>query len=113
MKKGFLSEYFVGVVAKRLSGVESNPGQSNQHEFNGVVPLKNLLGVEKLADCPARFIWLGEENEGVSEDSSVTWYDSRENHPTRSEYRLYFKSNSIMELASNWRSSNCCQETVW
>lgn len=98
MKKGFLSEYFDGVVAKRLSGVESNPGQSNQHEFNGVKPLKNLLGNEKLVNCPARFIWLGEENEGVSENSSVTWYDSRENHPTRSEYRLYFKSNSVMEL---------------
>lgn len=100
MKKGFLSEYFDGVVVKRISGVESNPGQSNQHEFNGVKPLKKLLGEEKLADCPARFVWLGEENEGISEDSSVTWYDSRENHPTRSEYRLYFKSNSIMELAS-------------
>lgn len=99
MKKGFLSEYFDGVVAKRLSGVESNPGQSNQHEFNGVKALKKLLGDAKLTDCPARFVWLGEENEGVSEDSSVTWYDSRENHPTRSEYRLYFKSNSIIELA--------------
>jgi len=99
MKNGFLSEYFDGVVAKRLSGVESNPGQSNQHEFNGVKPLKKLLGQEKLTDCPARFVWLGEENEGISEDSSVTWYDSRENHPTRSEFRLYFKSNSVMDLA--------------
>ncbi|MFK5913619.1 MAG: type II restriction endonuclease [Woeseiaceae bacterium] len=100
MKKGFLSEYFDGVVAKRLSGVESNPAQSHQHEFNGVKQLKQLLGEEKLSDCPARFIWLGEENEGVSEDSTVTWYDSRKNHPTRSEFRLYFKSNPVMELAS-------------
>ena len=100
MKKGFLSEYFDGVVAKRLSGVESNPDQSNQHEFNGVNPLKKLLGTERLTDCPSRFIWLGEENEGVSEDCSVTWYDSRESHPTRSEFRLYFKSNPVMELAS-------------
>ncbi len=100
MKKGFLSEYFDGVVAKRLSGVESDSGQSNQHEFNGVKPLKKLLGEEKLADCPARFVWLGEENEGLSEDSSVTWYDSRESHPSRSEFRLYFRSNPVMELAS-------------
>ncbi len=100
MKKGFLSEYFDGVVAKRLSGVESDPGQSNQHEFNGVKPLKKLLGNEKLADCPARFIWLGEENEGLSEDSTVTWYDSRESHPARSEFRLYFRSNSVMGLAA-------------
>ena len=99
MNKGFLSNYFDGVVAKRLSGVESNPNQSHQHEFNGVKPLKKLLGQEKLKDCPAMFIWLGEENEGVSEDSTVTWYDSREKHPTRSEYRLYFRSNPVMELA--------------
>lgn len=44
MKKGFLSEYFEGVVAKRLSAVEANPGKSNQHEFNGVMALKQLLG---------------------------------------------------------------------
>lgn len=100
MKKGFLSEYFDGVVAKRLSGVESNPDQSHQHEFNGVKPLKKLLGEVKLKDCPTKFIWLGEENEGVSDDSTVTWYDSRENHATRSEYRLYFRSNPVMELAS-------------
>jgi hypothetical protein len=100
MKKGFLSECFEGVVAKRLSGVESNPGQSHQHEFNGVKALKQLLGDERLTDCPTRFVWFGDENEGLSDDSLVTWYDSRENHPTRSEYRLYFRSNPIMELAS-------------
>ncbi len=100
MQKGFLSEYFDGVVAKRLSGVESDPDQSNQHEFNGVKPIKKLLGNNRLTDCPARFVWLGEENEGVTEDSFVTWYDSRENHPTRSEFRLYFRSNSVMELTS-------------
>jgi len=100
MKKGSLSDYFDGVVAKRLSGVESNPGQSNQHEFNGVKPLQKLLGNNKLADCSTKFVWLGEENEGVSDDSAVTWYDSRENHPKRSEFRLYFRSNPVMELAS-------------
>ena len=99
MKKGFLSEYFEGVVAKRLSAVEANPGKSNQHEFNGVMALRQLLGNEKLSDCPAQFIWLGEENEGFSEDSNVTWYDARANHKTRTEYRLYFRKNPVMELA--------------
>lgn len=99
MKKGFLSEYFQGVSVKRLSSVEVNAEASNQHEFNGARGLLNLLGREKLTDCPARFLWLGEENEGISEDSFVTWYDSRENHPTRTEYRLYFRSNPVMEIA--------------
>ena len=100
MKRGFLSEYFIGVVAKRLSMVETDPDSSNQHEFNGVRELKTLFGEARLQDCTARFIWLGEENEGFSEDSSVTWYDARENHPTRTEHRLYFKSNPVMEIAT-------------
>lgn len=101
MKKGFLSEYFEGVAAKRLKAVEVDPNMSNQHEFNGVKVLKNILGTERLTDCPARFVWLGKENEGMSEDSSVTWYDSRENqHHRAAEYRLYFRSNPVMELIS-------------
>lgn len=99
MKTGFLSEYFEGVVAKRLSAVEADTERSNQHEFNGVNALKKLLGQERFNDFPVRFVWLGEENEGMCEDSLVTWYDSRENHPTRSEYRLYFRTNPIMEMA--------------
>lgn len=100
MKQGFLSEYFVGVTAKRLTEVEANPDKSNQHEFNGVKPLKKLLGEERLTDFPVRFVWMGEENEGFSEDSLATWYDSREHHPTRSEFRLYFRSNPVMEIAA-------------
>ena len=100
MKKGYLSEYFAGVIAKRLSAVEAHPERSNQHEFNGVEPLKTLLGLEKLADMSTRFVWFGDENEGFSEDSHVTWYDAREQHPERTEHRLYFKSNPVMERAS-------------
>ena len=99
MRKGYLSEYFAGVVAKRLSAVEAHPESSNQHEFNGVMPLKQLLGLEKLANRPTRFIWFGDENEGFSEDSSITWYDARERHPKRTEHRLYFRSNPVMECA--------------
>ena len=30
-----------------------------------------------------------------SEEGFVTWYDARRSHPSRSEYRLYFKENII------------------
>ena len=101
MRKGYLSEYFAGVIAKRLSAVEAHPERSNQHEFNGVEPLKTLLGLERQTDRPTRFVWLGDENEGFSEDSSVTWYDAREQNPNRAaEYRLYFRGNPVMERAS-------------
>jgi len=99
MKEGFLSQYFEGVGAKRLSAVEARPERSNQHELNGVKVLHKLLGTEKLKDYPARFIWLSAEDESFAEDSFVTWYDARENHPSRSEYRLYFKANPVMEAA--------------
>ena len=44
MKKGFLSQYFEGVSAKRLSAVEASPDRSNQHEFNGVKALRSYWG---------------------------------------------------------------------
>lgn len=98
MKKGFLSQYFEGVAIKRLSAVETSTAISNQHEFNGSRPLKTLFGRERIS-YDARFLWLAGENEGFSCESNITWYDSREAHPTRSEYRLYFKSNDVMDQA--------------
>jgi len=47
MKQGYLSQYFKGVAAKTLSAVEADPVKSNQHEFNGVAPLKNIFGLER------------------------------------------------------------------
>lgn len=98
MRQGLLSDYFEGVAVKRLSAVEADTERSNQHEFNGVNQLKGILGSEK-ARFPTRFVWLGDEQEGLSEDGFVTWYDARAQHPTRSEYRLYFPTTPVSELA--------------
>jgi hypothetical protein len=43
MENGHLSKYFESIAAKRLSSVEANPANSNQHEFNGVKGLKTML----------------------------------------------------------------------
>ncbi|OIN55772.1 type II restriction endonuclease [Arsenicibacter rosenii] len=101
MNEGYLSAYFAAVAAKRLSAVEADTARSHQHEFNGTSELKMVLGTgtgEKVT-FPASFVWLGQENEAVSSDGFVTWYDSRRNHPTRSEYRLYFPTTDVSELA--------------
>ncbi|NOJ71967.1 type II restriction endonuclease [Paenibacillus alvei] len=98
MKKGFLSQYFEGIAIKRLSAVETSTAVSNQHEFNGSKPLKTLFGRKRISH-DARFLWLAGENEGFSCEGNITWYDAREAHPTRSEYRLYFKSNNVMDQA--------------
>lgn len=52
MKNGYLSQYFEGVIAKRLSGVEVNSLKSNQHEFNGVASMKGAFwcGAQKAYD---------------------------------------------------------------
>lgn len=101
MRYGSLSDHFVRIAAKRLAAVEADTSRSNQHEFNGVEALRNVLGSEEFRNRPARFIWLGGENEGVTDTAPVSWYDSRRNQPRRSaEWRLYFKANTVMELSS-------------
>jgi hypothetical protein len=100
MSRGLLSEYFQGLAFKRLSAVEAHPERSNQHEFDGVQQLKLLLGNDR-ATFPAEFIYLSDdEDEVVSASGFVTWYDARERHPTRSEYRLYFPTTSVSERAA-------------
>lgn len=99
MKKGYLSNYFTGIAAKKLSNVEANPDVSNQHEFNGVAQLKKLFGSER-QKVNAKFLYLSdEENQRILNEGFLTWYDARENHPTRSEYRLYFPSNDVTNLS--------------
>src|SRR5438045_466861 len=97
MKAPSLSGYFEGVAAKRLSAVEIRPTHSNQHEFNGVQGLKRLFGLKK-QNFPARFLYLSDdEDELLSVDGSVTWYDSREHHATRTEHRLYYPTTAVSE----------------
>ena len=100
MKKGFLSAYFEGVAVKRLSAVEADPVSSNQHEFNGVTAMKNMFGAGRQS-FRSRFFYLGEdEDDTLTSECFLTWYDAREANPNRSEYRLYFPSTSVTERAA-------------
>ncbi len=56
MVKGHLSQYFIDVAYKKLSAVEASSHRSNQHEFNGVNALKNMLGTER-HNYPSTFIY--------------------------------------------------------
>lgn len=107
MKHGYLSEYFEGVAAKRLSRVESDILSSNQHEFNGVEGLRDLLGEP---DGKTRYlsdiIYLSDaDDEALSEEGILTWYDARqkarlERGINRWEYRLYFPATKVSGLAA-------------
>ncbi|MEI9915112.1 MAG: hypothetical protein WDN29_04135 [Methylovirgula sp.] len=87
MRRGLLSDYFDGVAVKRLSAVEANVLRSNQHEFNSSTQLKSLLGTSDRVQYQAIFIWIGGEQEALSEEGFLTWYQSRK--PPRREHRLY------------------------
>lgn len=95
-----LSDYFSGIAAKRLREVEIAPESSNQHEFNGINGFKEILGTEK-TKFPVKFIFLADnEEQTIVDDGFATWYDARESHPSRTEYRLYYSDNEAIE-ASN------------
>lgn len=102
MKRGYLSEYFDGVAAKRLSSVEADVITSNQHEFNGVEGLRELLGEpDGKVHYEAKLLYLTDhDDEPIVEDSTLTWYDARqkarlERGVMRWEYRLYFKTTYV------------------
>lgn len=100
MKKGYLSQYFNGVAMKVLSPVEIDVSTSHQHEFNGVSRLKEILGPEK-RKFAARFLYLDDnDSDPLIEDGYLTWYDARERHPNRSEYRLYFPTTTVSQCAA-------------
>lgn len=95
-----ITKYFSGIGAKRLSDVEIRPDTSNQHEFNGISEFKEILGTEKVR-FDTKFILLNDDIEKIVEaEGNMTWYDARENHPTRTEFRLYYTSNSAINNAA-------------
>ena len=102
MKKGYLSEYFEGVAAKRLSAVEADVLRSNQHEFNGVEGLRQMLGEpDGKVSYQTKVIYLNDsDNDPIIEDAVFTWYDARqrarlERGVMRWEYRLYFPTTNV------------------
>jgi hypothetical protein len=59
-----------------------------------------MLGTER-RKFQAGFVYLSDDDpEPITDDGFLTWYDSRERHPIRSEYRLYFSTNRVTESAS-------------
>jgi len=98
MIKNKITKIFDGVCVKRLSQVEIDSAISHQHEFNGVNQIKNIFGSHRLNNISTQFLFLTDDEEkNLFVDGSMTWYDAREQHPTRSEYRLYFSTNDVID----------------
>jgi len=98
MRRGYLSDLFVGVVAKRLTLVETITTKSNQHEFQGTRPLRLLLGEEDRRRVPTRFLWLSGEQEALEDNGFMSWSNVRKGKPRAPEFHLYYSTNAVTEL---------------
>lgn len=97
MRRGMLSNLFAGAVAKRLTLVETITERSNQHEFQGVQPLRQLLGDDDRKGVSTRFIWLSDEQGSLTEDGFLSWSNVRKGKPRPPEYHLYYSTNAVTE----------------
>ncbi|MCS3729345.1 type II restriction endonuclease [Bradyrhizobium betae] len=96
MKRGYLSEYFVGVAAKTLAATEVDPETSRGHEYQGVDAFREFLGspdTKKKIDVT--YIRLDDDEPPLRLELDGTWYNSRKNQPHREpEYRLYYPATA-------------------
>ena len=97
MRRGMLSDLFVGVAAKRLTLVETITPESNQHEFQGSRPLKRLLGEEDRRRIPTRFIRICGGQEALAEFGFLSWSNVRKGKPRAPEYHLYYSGNVVTQ----------------
>lgn len=58
-----------------------------------------MIRKEDLKKFPTQFVWIGNENEILSSDGFLTWYDARLNHPSHSEFRFYFPTTEVSSIA--------------
>ncbi len=98
MRRGMLSDLFVGVASKRLTLVETITPKSNQHEFQGIQPVRRMLGDADRRQIPTRFVSISGEQEAYSDDGFLTWYNARKGKPRSAEYHLYYSSNAVTEM---------------
>lgn len=98
IKRGQLADYFAGIGVKRLSAVDANPVRSNQHEIGTTREMrKDFLG-ETHQEFKALYVWLGEDQDAFTVESSATLYDARLKKPNRTpEWRLYYPSTPVSE----------------
>lgn len=110
LSSGYLKEYFKGIIAKKLSAVEAMPGVSNQHEFNATAKMKEVFGVDD-RKFDTDFLYMNDDSDDehrVTAKGMLTWYDARRNHPTRTEYRLYYRTTAVSDMASAGDSLFIC-----
>jgi hypothetical protein len=88
-----------GIAVKRIAEVEVRPESSHQHEFNAGA-LRRALGIREtfLKGKMTFFAYADNVVDPIIDECEFTLYDAREDHPTRSEYRMYYASHRLPSL---------------
>jgi len=68
---------------------------SNQHELNGVQALREFFGTEDRTQGTISWHYFADDQDPIHERTVFTFYDARENHPTRTEWRLYYPGSFL------------------
>ncbi|VWD54694.1 Type-2 restriction enzyme EcoRII [Burkholderia lata] len=107
MKPGYLSEYFEGVAAKRLSAVEADETRSNQHEYQAIARMLEFMGrPDENTRLSARYVYLNDDDpDPIVEDAFLTLYNCRKGQfrkgkPRSPEFRFYFPTTTVSLNAS-------------
>lgn len=107
---GRIAEQIVGVGFKCLTAVDCiGEGRSHQQELNTSVAMRAFLGNERRVFPCTYFRFTGAFADGVydSEESTATYYDSREKQTNRSpEFRLVYPASS--DIMSAAREGDFC-----
>lgn len=102
LEPGCLSNYFSGVVSKRLTPTEVDPKVSHSHEYQGIKSFLELFGKPLNGEThyiSVKYIYLSDDAETfITDEGLLTCYDCRWDKPRAAEYRLYYKDNSVTKI---------------
>jgi hypothetical protein len=97
-----LSNLFSKVAIKTLAKVDLPMRGSNQHEINGVQDLRDFFQIgERTQISNVKWYYFADGEEISTSIGNMTFYDAREGHITRTEWRLYYDAAgaTILEFA--------------
>jgi hypothetical protein len=97
MPKRNAASFFRSLAWKRLRKIDLPNHGSNQHELQGITPLRDMLGTS--GPQRIRAIWRVFDSDGLlvyDAKHELTWYDAREADPERRpEWRLYYPAGPL------------------
>ncbi len=85
-----LLNVFQSVAYKELVAVDLPYRGSNQHEMNGTASLRSFFETSETVRGKIEWRYFSDNGEVLRDRADFTFYDARKNHPTRTEWRMYY-----------------------